>query len=141
MTSPHETTASPLLVTAALIRQGDKILLTQRPLDKPHGGYWEFPGGKIEPGESPAQALTRELSEELALDVQVGAIADALYHRYEWGPVLILVYHCIIFSGTPRNIEVEDHRWVPLEDLTLYKVLPADRPLLERLQAETAKPG
>ncbi len=125
---------SPLLVSAAIIIVDGKVLITRRPEEKPHGGFWEFPGGKIEPGESPASALQREIFEELGLQIEVKQIFDALYHVYSWGSVLILAYHCQILGGTPRNIEVSEHRWVSLLDLHLFKLLPADAPLVKKLQ-------
>lgn len=124
----------PLLVAAAVIIEEDKVLLTRRPAHKPQGGFWEFPGGKLNPEESPIEALRRELREELAIEICVGNIIDALFYRYDWGPVLILAYYCSKVDGTPRNIEVAEHRWVPLEELHHYKLLAADIPLIARLQ-------
>jgi len=135
--SPAQNISAPLLVVAALIKQDDKVLLTQRPQDKPQGGYWEFPGGKLEANESPAEALERELREELDLKIRVGQIADTLYHRYEWGPVLILVYHCTILSGRPRNLEVAAHQWIAASELSRYPILPADQPLIDKLGSAT----
>ncbi len=129
----------PLLVTAAVIIEENRVLITRRPKHKPQGGFWEFPGGKLDPGESPAIALQRELKEELDVNISVGKIIDALYHRYAWGPVLILAYRCRITDGTPRNIEVTEHLWVPLDKLHQYELLPADRPLIMQLQKISAK--
>ena len=80
----------PLLVTAAVITQDGKVLLTQRPEGGKHPGFWAFPGGKINPDESPEAALQRELEEELGIHIEVGNIFEVVYYRYEWGPVLIL---------------------------------------------------
>jgi 8-oxo-dGTP diphosphatase len=134
MSIPPEQIDTPLLVTAAVIIQEEMVLITRRPDHKPHGGFWEFPGGKLNPGESPAAALKREMREELEIEVSVEHIIDALYYRYDWGPVLILAYRCSISRGTPRNIEVAEHRWVPLNELQQFKLLPADKPLIEQLQ-------
>lgn len=134
MRIPSEDNDIPLLVAAAVIIAKDKVLITRRPDHKPQGGFWEFPGGKIGPGESPALALQREMIEELAISVSVEKIIDALYYRYDWGPVLILAYRCSITGGTPRNIEVAEHLWVPLDQLHLYELLPADKPLIAQLQ-------
>jgi len=126
----------PLLVTAAIIEQDGRTLITQRPDGSRHAGKWEFPGGKLEPGESPRQALERELREELALEVEAGEVVETLYHRYEWGAVLILAYRCRILSGTLQHLQVSDHRWVAGEEMKGYDFLDADRPLVERLSLQ-----
>lgn len=123
----------PLIVTAALLRKGSKILITKRPADKQQGGFWEFPGGKLQPNETPQQALQRELREELDLEIEVGAIFEVIYHRYDWGPVLILVYECLPLSEVIRNLEVDEHRWLSVEQLPEYDLLPADRPIIDKL--------
>lgn len=125
---------SPLLVTAAIIEENGKFLVTQRPAHKPHPHMWEFPGGKMDAGESPQQALQRELLEELAIEISVGSIFDVIYHSYDWGPVLILVYHCRWLSGEIKHLEVDTHRWVTLIEMGQLPLLPADQPLLTRLQ-------
>ena len=124
----------PLLVTAAVIIEDSRVLITRRPEHKPQGGFWEFPGGKLDPGESPTIALQRELKEELDVNISVGRVLDALYYRYSWGPVLILAYHCRITDGTISNVEVDEHLWARLDELHLYELLPADRPLIPQLQ-------
>ncbi|OEU74576.1 MAG: DNA mismatch repair protein MutT [Desulfuromonadales bacterium C00003093] len=125
---------SPLAVCAAVIRHQGKILLTQRPATKPHGGYWEFPGGKIEPRESPHQTLKRELQEELAIEISPGPILETVFHHYDWGSVLIIAYLCSWKSGEIKHLEVADHAWVTLEDIPNYQLLPADQPILEKLR-------
>ncbi|APG28634.1 DNA mismatch repair protein MutT [Syntrophotalea acetylenivorans] len=123
----------PLIVTAALLRKDSKILITKRPADKQQGGFWEFPGGKLQNNETPQQALKRELREELDLEIEVGAIFEVVYHRYDWGPVLILVYECLPLSEAIRNLEVDEHRWLTVEQLPEYDLLPADRPIIDKL--------
>lgn len=131
---------SPLIVTAALLLNGSQILITKRPAHKQQGGFWEFPGGKLQSGETPQEALKRELKEELDLDAEIGQIFEVVYHRYDWGPVLILAYECRPLSGVIRNLEVADHRWVSSKELPNYDLLPADRPIVDKLlrQAKTA---
>ncbi len=124
---------SPLIVTAALLRKDSRILITKRPADKQQGGFWEFPGGKLQSNETPQQALQRELREELDLEVEVGAIFEVVYHRYDWGPVLMLVYECRPLSEVIRNLEVADHRWIAVEQLPEYDLLPADQPIVDKL--------
>jgi 8-oxo-dGTP diphosphatase len=123
----------PLIVTAAIIRDGDAILITRRPPESRHGGMWEFPGGKLDAGESPQECLSREIFEELGLEVAVESIFEIAYHRYEWGPVLILAFECRVLNGEIRHIGISDHRWVSPEEMRLYDILPADRPIIAKL--------
>ncbi|HYU15294.1 MAG TPA: (deoxy)nucleoside triphosphate pyrophosphohydrolase, partial [Candidatus Acidoferrum sp.] len=108
--------------------------------DQPLPDQWELPGGKMEPGEAPDEALRRELVEELDARVDVGPIWDVLYHRYPDRSVLMLVFACRLLAGeTPRCVQVSDLAWVAPDELVLeghYDVLPADRPLMERLARE-----
>ncbi|MBW2505061.1 MAG: (deoxy)nucleoside triphosphate pyrophosphohydrolase [Deltaproteobacteria bacterium] len=123
----------PLLVTAAVIIEEDKVLLTRRLDHCRHAGFWEFPGGKLLPEESPEMALKREISEELAIVVDVNQIFETAYYRYDWGSVLVLAYECRIVDGFIQNIGVAEHRWVALTELTTYQILPADTSIVERL--------
>jgi 8-oxo-dGTP diphosphatase len=123
----------PLVVTAAVIRNGDSVLITRRPEGKPHAGMWEFPGGKLDGNESPRDCLRREILEELDLEVAVGDILEAAYYRYDWGPVLILAFECRPLAGEIRNLQVAEHRWVALEELSSFALLPADYPIVETL--------
>lgn len=129
--------SQPLIVTAGIIRRHDTVLLTRRPEGSRHAGKWEFPGGKLEANETPAEALTREMREELDLPVRVDALFDVLHHRYDWGAVLLLVYECTALAGTIRNLQVAEHRFVPVTDLVAYDLLDADFPLARRLAAES----
>ncbi len=128
---------SILIVTAGIIRLEQSVLLTRRPDESRHAGKWEFPGGKLEEGESPTDCLQRELMEELDLDVQVGAIYGVVHHLYDFGPILLLAYECTPLSKTIRNLQVAEHRFVPRHQLSQYDILPADLPLIIRLMAET----
>ncbi|HXV21321.1 MAG TPA: (deoxy)nucleoside triphosphate pyrophosphohydrolase [Desulfuromonadales bacterium] len=123
----------PLVVTAAVIRNDDSVLITRRPEGKPHAGMWEFPGGKLDGNESPRNCLRREILEELGLEVAVGDIIETAYYRYDWGPVLILAFECHPLAGEIRNLQVAEHRWVALEELSSFALLPADYPIVERL--------
>jgi len=129
----------PLIVTAGIVTHAGRILITRRPGGSKHAGMWEFPGGKLDPGESPPQGLRRELLEELALEVETGDIFEVVYHQYDWGPVLILAYLCRPLSADVKNIQVSEHRWVRPEDLDDFDILPADRPIIAKLQAKAAE--
>ena len=128
-----------LVVAALLVREGGEVLLTQRRADQDLPLLWEFPGGKIEPGEAPEAALARELREELGIEVVVGRIWDVLYHRYPRYDVYMLVYHVTLARGAaPQPVEVADVAWVAPPALSQYAILPADAPLVARLQQERA---
>ena len=123
----------PLIATAAVIRRGETVLITRRPEGNSHGGMWEFPGGKLDDYESPQDCLKRELMEELDLEAIVGPIFEIAYHLYEWGPVLILAFECQPLSDRIRNVEVSEHRWVLPREMAQYDILPADRPIIDKL--------
>jgi 8-oxo-dGTP diphosphatase len=129
---------SPKLVVAALaVDSSGRILITRRRPDQPLPEQWEFPGGKIEPGESPEEALARELWEEIGVRPSVGPIWDVLFHRYPDYDVLMLVYACRLPDGAePRCLEVGALAWVGADELGGYDILPADRPLIARLQRQ-----
>lgn len=129
---------NPLLVTAAIIEHDDKILITLRRQDAPYPGYWEFPGGKLEPDEDPVTCVVRELKEELDIEVRVSGIYDVIHHRYPEQTVLVLAYRCEWLSGEIADLEVAGHSWVLPAELTGYRLLPADFPLAERIAKEHA---
>lgn len=126
----------PLIVTAAVIRNDDFVLITRRPEGKPHAGMWEFPGGKLDGNEAPRDCLRREIYEELGLEVAVGDILETAYYRYDWGPVLILAFECRPLAGEIRNLQVAEHRWVTPQDLSSFTLLPADYPIIAKLLRE-----
>ncbi len=125
------------LVVAALITNShDEILVAQRRADQDLPGLWEFPGGKVEPGEAPEAALARELMEELGVEARIGRIWDVLFHRYPAYDVYMLVYRVTLAAGAePRPVEVAEVHWVPRARLPGYRILPADAPLVARLVA------
>jgi len=124
------------LVVAALVRDGERrILLTRRRADQPMPLKWELPGGKLEPGESPAEALTRELEEELGCRASIGRVDDVVFHHYPDFDLLMLVYGCEL-AGAPQPLAVAELAWVAPAELAGYDVLEADLPLLRRLAKE-----
>jgi len=125
-----------LLVVAALLWRDGKVLVSRRRLDQAMPNLWEFPGGKIEAGEPPQAALAREVREELGCDVQVGRIADVVFHDYPAFDLYMLVYDCRIVSGEPAPVAVAEIAWVEPEQLPSLDLLPADFPLARRLAAE-----
>jgi len=125
------------LVVAGLILGADgRVLIAQRRADQALPLQWEFPGGKVEPGEAPAQALVRELAEELGVTVEIGRVWDVLFHPYPAFDLVMLVYACRVVAGEPRAVEVADVAWVAPGELQAWDILPADRPLVDRLVRE-----
>lgn len=120
-------------------RQGvDHYLITLRPPDAVLGGFWEFPGGKVEPGESPRACVEREFREEVGLQVSVEESLGVLEHTYEHAHVTLRPFRCRWLAGEPRNLQVADHRWVRPKDLEQYDFPPANEPLLKLLVRESA---
>jgi 8-oxo-dGTP diphosphatase len=133
------TDRSRKLVVAGLIVGDDRrVLISQRRADQALPLQWEFPGGKVEPGEAPTAALARELREELGVTAVVGKIWDVLFHPYPAFDLVMLVYVCRLAPGElPRAVEVADLAWVATDELPgSWDILPADRPLVDRLVAE-----
>ena len=124
------------LVVAGLIVRDGRVLITQRRADQALPLQWEFPGGKVEPGEAPVAALARELAEEIGVRVDVGRIWDVMFHAYEAFDLVMLVYTCRVVEGEARAVEVADLAWVAPGELPRWDILPADRPLVDRLVSE-----
>lgn len=125
--------SQPMIVTAAIIRNNGKVLITKRPPGCRDAGKWEFPGGKLEANESPEECLRRELLEELNLPVTIDRIFQVLHHQYSWGAVLLLFYECTPLSEHMENIEVDEHKFIAPKDLVEVNLLEADRPLIHHL--------
>ncbi len=126
-------------VTGAVLTDGDKVLAAQRGPDKALPGFWEFPGGKIEAGETPEASLARELEEELLCHAAVGEHITTTEYEYDFGIVILSTYFCTLLEGTPQLTEHEEIRWVPATDLHTLNWAPADIPavkiIAERLSA------
>ncbi|MBI5494380.1 MAG: (deoxy)nucleoside triphosphate pyrophosphohydrolase [Deltaproteobacteria bacterium] len=120
-------------VVAAYCRRPDgRFLVTQRPEGGPMGGLWEFPGGKVEPGEGDRAALKREIGEELGVDCRVTDRVFAIIHEYRGFTLDFRVYACHLL-GEPQKIEVADLRWITSEELRGLSFPPADAALVESL--------
>ena len=127
---------TPLAVVAGIVERGGETLVCRRPAKSNQGLLWEFPGGKIEKGESPEEALTRELKEELGIDVSVTSIYDARITEYPEKTVLILFYKAKIEKGEPVPIEEDAVKWVSGKEALTLPFAPADSPVAERLFGE-----
>lgn len=123
-------------VTAAVIYNDKKVLITRRAADEKHAGWWEFPGGKVEDGETSEACLRRELMEELGVNALIGDLLAESIFRYETGAIRLLAYRAEIISGEIRLSVHDECRWVSAEELLQFKLLPADRPIAEKLAAE-----
>lgn len=122
-----------LVVTAALIRKESSYLIAQRKKGTHQEMMWEFPGGKIEPGESPEHCLEREIEEELNLKIAVGDIYHVVSHNYGDRHIILLCYLSTVIEGDPEIVDCEDFRWVTPEEMKAYKFAPADIPVVEKL--------
>lgn len=125
----------PVVVAAAVVIQSGRVLLTRRAEGQHLAGMWEFPGGKLEDGESPEEALVRECREECGIEVEVGEILDVTHHRYPKKAVLLLFYRCALRRGEVRHLQVADHAWVAPRDLESYPLPPADERVVSRIKA------
>lgn len=128
-----------LVVAIALVDQDGRVLMQKRPQGKAHGGLWEFPGGKVEPGEDPETALIREIQEELGIDVQAD---DLLPFSFASGAatgdpasagLVMLLYTCRRWTGKPRNLDAETIAWIVPNRLSELPMPPVDVPLAKNL--------
>lgn len=125
---------TPIVVVAAVIERDGRFLLTLRPAGTHLAHHWEFPGGKRDAHESDADALARELREELDIAATVGALEYAVTHRYPERTVELRFYHCT-FTGEPRGMLGQEMRWVTRADLATLPFPEADAELIARLSA------
>ena len=122
-----------ILVAAALIRRGSEVFATQRGYGS-WKDWWEFPGGKIEPGETPKQALAREIREELAAEISVGEYLTTVEYDYPEFHLSMACYWCSVKEGHLTLLEHEAARWLPLNHLRQVKWLPADLLVIEEIE-------
>ena len=125
-----------VVAAVALIDRDGRILLAERPEGKSMAGLWEFPGGKVELGETPETALIRELQEELAIDTWQSCLAPLTFasHTYEDFHLLMPLFACRKWNGTPTPQEGQRLAWAPVKDLRSYPMPPADIPLIAMLR-------
>ncbi len=125
-----------LVAACALVDIEGRVLLAQRPEGKSMAGLWEFPGGKVEPGEAPEVALIRELKEELEIDVTASCLAPFTFasHTYEKFHLLMPLFVCRKWQGIPRPVEGQTLKWVRPLRMADYPMPPADEPLVAMLR-------
>jgi 8-oxo-dGTP diphosphatase len=127
-------TAAVRVVAAVLRDEHGRVLIAQRPAGKHMAGYWEFPGGKIAPGESSEQALKRELAEELGVSLRRCHPLLQLRHDYADRVVELEVFAVDDYGGEPSGLEAQALKWVAAAELGSQALLPADRPIIEALE-------
>ena len=122
-------------VVAALVVEDGKFMICQRPAHKARGLLWEFVGGKVEPGETKAQALVRECREELGVTVSPGPVYMEVDHVYPDITIHLTLFRAVIAEGRPRRLEHADIRFIAPADIPRYAFCPADAAILERIRA------
>lgn len=120
-------------VVAALIWDGDRFLICQRPENKARGLLWEFVGGKVEKGETKEQALIRECQEELAITIEPHKIFTEVTHEYPDITVHLTLFNCSILQGQPRLLEHHDMKWITSAEIHNYEFCPADVEILKKI--------
>jgi len=123
------------VVAAALVDDEGRVLLQRRAPNRAMAGLWEFPGGKVEPGELPEAALVRELREELGIEVDAAALVPACFASAPVGgrPMILLLYLCRAWRGEPRPLDASALKWLRPADMVAAEMPPADQPLIGRL--------
>jgi len=126
-----------LVVAAALTDPEGRVLMARRPAGKQHAGLWEFPGGKIEPDETPKAALVRELREELGIEIDPNALVPIAFSESPGARhLLLLLYRCRSWRGDAKALDAAEIRWMATDDLAALDMPSADRPLAEVLAVE-----
>jgi 8-oxo-dGTP diphosphatase len=125
--------ARVIRVVAAVLADGDRYLITQRRPAAVLPLLWEFPGGKVEPKESDAAALKREVRHRLGVEVEAGQLISFVSHPYEHYVVDLFLYECRIVSGEPRSINVQAFKWVTSDEFDQYPFTPADEASMNKL--------
>jgi 8-oxo-dGTP diphosphatase len=128
--------ASPTTVVAAVIRKEGRYLLTRRAPGAANAGLWEFPGGKVEDGETPEQSLIREIREELGIRIDVGSLLATIEHPHAGRPVRLLFYAAAGDTGAMRLRDHDTVAWASREDLAGYIFTPADREFVDQIAAQ-----
>lgn len=121
------------IVTAAAIIRDERVLIAQRKADSHMGCRWEFPGGKLEPGETSEECIVREIKEEMDIDIEVIDIYKVVKFQYKEKEILLLCYLCKILKGEGKPIECNDFKWVKKNELSGFDFVPADLPIIEKL--------
>ena len=129
---------NPVKVAAGLVFKNDELLISKRPESVHLGGLWEFPGGKLEIGETYEDCVIREIYEELGIEVKVDYIFEEVLHQYGDITVFIKFFICKLLRGEPKKIQCSDFVWVKRNDLGIYDFPSADIKIINRLRNDNA---
>jgi len=130
----HEVISVMEVAVAIIVNQEGKTLIAKRKQGKTLGGCWEFPGGKIEPGEKREGSVVRELKEEMDIDVRVGEQIAEIEYSYEWGGVHLIAFQTEIIKGHIKLLDHDAVAWVLMDDMNKYGMTPADEPLITAIK-------
>ena len=119
---------------AVIWNDQSKILIDRRRKEGPMGGLWEFPGGKIEPGETVEECIKREIQEELGIEIEVGSHLITIEYDYKQFSIILNVYHCRHLTGIPQPIECDEVRWVTLDELDQFSFPQANFQIIDLLR-------
>lgn len=133
---PHK-----IIGVAIIWNQAGQILIDRRLPGGSSGGLWEFPGGKLEPGETIEQCILREIKEELAIEIAIKQYFQTIDHRYQDFWITLHCYHCCHLSGTPQPLESEEIRWVTLAEMGQFTFPAANLEIIQSLQASASESG
>ena len=125
--------SNPIRVVGAVFHDGERFLACRKKPGKPLEGHWEFPGGKIEPGETPEQALAREIREELNLIAEVGQKVTTTTYEYDFATIELTTFYCTLVDGDLRLTDHDDTKWVTSTDAAHLTWAPADIPAVEAI--------
>lgn len=134
MTSFSSSVPHKIIGVGVLWNSKQQILIDRRPPGGTLGGLWEFPGGKVEPGETVEECIKRELWEELGIEIEVGKHLITIEHDYTHLRVTLKVHHCRHVSGVPQALECEEVRWVTLDEITQFQFPSANHQIIAALQ-------
>jgi 8-oxo-dGTP diphosphatase len=126
-------------VVGAVIIENEKILCAQRGATKTLAYMWEFPGGKIEEGETPQSALKREINEEMCCTIEIGELIETTVHEYDFGFVHLTTFYCYLLKGKPILTEHVAIQWLPANELMSLEWAPADIPAVKKIQESMVK--
>jgi 8-oxo-dGTP diphosphatase len=129
------------VVAAALFDAERRVLIAERPVGKHMAGWWEFPGGKVDSGESDTQALVRELREELGVEARPDYEVARLLHDYPDRTIDLVLWHATLTSGAPQGLDGQQLKWVDCQTLGSERMLPADAPFVTALQRLSSSPN
>ena len=123
-------------VTCAIIMKDDRVLIAQRSATMSHPLQWEFPGGKLKPGESPLKCVVREIREELNVEIDVDQLLPSVIHSYENGEIKLIPFICTLESEEIRLQQHSDYQWIRKIDVCAFDILEADREVIARMNGQ-----